>query len=129
MMLLVLIGVNIYWLFIILPDIINNDVFRIYNENLNGLVNRVSTLKQYDMQVMINDILTFDSVLGDVSQTPATQSSTYDPLTTTPELLQLSYENAASNGAVNNTAYYVRPQDQALSDYSQYYQFDESLPW
>ena len=129
MMLSVLVGVNLYYLYSILPNVINNDVFRVSNDNLNKLVDRVSTLKQYDMQVMINDILTFDSLLGDVSDNPAMQSTSFDPINSNPVMLQKSYENPQSNGIVNNTLFYVRPQDTAIADYTKYYQFTELLPW
>ena len=129
MMLSVLVGVNLYYLYSILPNVINNDVFRVSNDNLNKLVDRVSTLKQYDMQVMINDILTFDSLLGDVSDNPAMQSTSFDPINSNPVMLQKSYENPQSNGIVNNTLFYVRPQDTAIADYTKYYQFTELLHW
>ena len=45
MMLLVLVLTNLYVLFVILPNLIENSIFRIPNDNLNKFVDRASVLK------------------------------------------------------------------------------------
>ena len=80
------------------------------------------------MEVLINDILIFDSLLGEVSAQTIYQSN-YNPNTTNPPRLRRSFDNPKSAGTQNNTSYYVRPKTEILANESEYYQFDESFEW
>jgi hypothetical protein len=79
MMLIVLFGCNLYYLYGVLPMLINDIVFRVPNDNLYRLVDRISIFKKYDMQIMINDALVLDSLVGEVSANTNYMSSSYDP--------------------------------------------------
>ena len=127
MMLLVLILANIYVLYSILPSLIENSIFRIPNDNLSKFVDRASVLKRYDMQILINDILIFDQILGYVAANPSTQS-TYDPETTSPQLLMKSYLIPQTGPTQNDTMYYVRPKSTlSASGETAYYQFSKDF--
>ena len=127
MMLLVLILANIYVLYRILPSLIENSIFRIPNDNLSKFVDRASVLKKYDMQILINDILIFDQILGYVSANPSTQS-TYDPETTSPQLLTKAYQIPQSGPTQNDTMYYIRPKSTlSASGETVYYQFSKDF--
>jgi len=127
MMLVVLIGSNIYYLYFVLPRLINDIVFRVPNDNLYKLVDRVSVFKKYDMQILINDMLIFDSIIGTMAQNSVYMSSNFDSTA----LLKESSTNDVSQ--VDNrediTSIYIRPKDVVSSSLSDYYQYDEDLPW
>ena len=74
--------------------------------------------------MLINDVLIFDQLMGSVSANPTSQSSTYNPETTTPQLLKKAYLIPETGPTQNETMYYVRPKSTlSSSGESAYYQF------
>ena len=130
LMICTLVGANMYSILVILPDVIEEDVFRVPNDNTNKLIDRISNLKRYDMQLMINDLLIFDSITSSVSETPAHQSSTFDPEQSDPIYLLPAYNISLNVESQNNTAYYVRPNSTMNpGEEGNYYLFDEDIPY
>ena len=130
LMICTLVGANLYSILVILPDVIEEDVFRVPNDNTNKLIDRISTLKRYDMQLMINDLLIFDSIIGSVSETPDYQSDSFNPETSNPIYLRPAYDIAEGVELQNNTIYYVRPNSTMNpGEESSYYLFNQDFPY
>lgn len=128
--LFVLLFANLYATLQILPTIIQDDVFRIPNTVTNLLVDRVSTLKRYDLQLLINDALMFDSIIGETNKNSDSLSTSFDPEVSNPQYLMRAYDNPSDNGSINDTSYYVRPED-SISDSGElsYYMVSGDYPY